>query len=751
MYILSVGLVIWFTFSIPRPLFPADYSTVVFDKNGEFLGGRTAHDEQWRFPPSGEIPEMYAKAVLLYEDEWFYYHPGFNPVSMFKAAWANFKQKKIVRGGSTLSMQVVRLSRNNPKRSIWEKATEVLRAVRLEIGYSKKSILSFYAANAPFGGNVVGLEAASWRYFGRSSNYLSAGEYATLAVLPNAPGLIRPGKNALELQRKRDALLLKMRDKGIIDEMTYDLAKAEPVPTAPLTLPQHSYHFVEHVKQSHPGEAQYTSIDMHLHLATNRILEQFAQRWKANHIYNAAVLIVDVHSGNILSYNANLPLNANTRSPYVDMIQAQRSSASTLKPLLYAAALQEGQIAPHQLLPDVPTYLGGFRPQNYSKLYDGAVPASEALSRSLNIPMVHLLKNYKPEVFLKTCRELGLKSLNKPAEHYGLSLILGGGEVRLLELVNAYTSLARRAMEYDEPLVEVHWREPKTSANMRIDRAAAWQTIDALQHAVRPEEEAGWENFALPDIAWKTGTSFGFRDAWSIGISGRYVVGVWVGNASGEGRPGLIGGQIAAPVMFQVFRNLTGNHSITNSYSQTDKVEVCNKSGYLAGQYCDRKEVQYWPLHANREPCPYHQPVLLNAEATHRVDPVCYQGQSLSKNYFVLPPSWARFYQQRNANYETLPPWHPGCEREERGLSIIYPEHHSKIVLPRDRDGRIRELVLQAASSQSGSQVFWDINGLHIGNTRIEHNLGVVLKPGKHLLTITDEAGNMQKVEFFTD
>ena len=747
---IPVGLfIVWFALSVPSQPFDPSYATVVFARDGELLGARTAKDEQWRFPPGNSLPNDYVSAVLLFEDEWFHYHPGVNPISMFKALWTNIREKSHVRGGSTISMQVIRLSRKNPRRTIWEKCTEILRAVRLELTHSKKDILHYYAAHAPFGGNVVGLEAASWRYFGRDPHALSIAEYATLAVLPNAPGLIRPGKKDDLLMKRRNDLLRKMREKEMIDEMTLELALVEPLPSRPYPIPNTASHLVQHLHLKSPGKRHHTTIDYNLQRNAERLLRRYGNQW--NRVYNGALLMADVESGAVTAYVGNVPDIDQKHSPYVDLTRAPRSSGSTLKPFLYATALHRGDISPHQLLVDLPTIMGGFRPTNYTKTYDGAVPASKALSRSLNIPMVRLLREVKIEPFLKVCRDMGLKSISSGAHHYGLTVILGGGEVSLWELTSAYVSLARGAKRDALPVGEIYITGPSQRTALPFDDASAFWTLDALRDASRPTEEQGWENFAQPNIAWKTGTSYGHRDAWSIGVSADYVVGVWVGNASGEGRPGLVGGQIAAPLMFEAFGLLPQSGWIENTYQNTVKVDVCLESGQLASVHCPNRVQQYWPLNANQSPCPYHREIVLNAEGTHRIHRDCYNSDIKKAYYFVLPPAMAWYYRQRKADYQPLPPWLAGCQPEASRIEIIYPPNDAEVVLPRDRDGTLREVVLKAAHQSESETLYWDINGIFQGKTTIDHQLGVTLRPGTYVLTVSDGDGSSARVVFSSE
>ncbi|MBV5350194.1 transglycosylase domain-containing protein, partial [bacterium] len=327
---------------------------------------------------------------------------------------------------------------------------EMLLAVYVDLVYSKKEILAMYAWQAPFGGNVVGLEAASWRYFGRSSSNLSWGEAATLAVLPNSPALIHPGRNRSLLKRKRDLLLDKLRDQGTIDSITYQIAKQEPIPDYPLNLPQLAPQLIDRIyfekfNPKNPETAKFiTTIDGNLQRQVNRILEQHSQQWKANGVQNGAALVLEVASGKVMAYVGNIPsteMKLNNNS--VDVIKAPRSPGSTLKPLLFSSLLSDGLILPTTLIPDIPTQIAGYAPKNFNMEYDGAVPAKRAISRSLNVPAIRMLRNYGLQRFHLMLQRMGMSTIDKPADHYGLSLILGGGETSLWDLCGIYASMAR--------------------------------------------------------------------------------------------------------------------------------------------------------------------------------------------------------------------------------------------------------------------------------------------------------------------
>ncbi|MDQ2658285.1 MAG: penicillin-binding protein 1C, partial [Bacteroidota bacterium] len=569
---LIVCVLIAYAFSLPSRIFDKPYSTVLEARNGQLLSASIAADGQWRFPQDDSIPERFAQALITFEDKRFYYHPGVDPLSLGRAMIRNVRAGKIVSGGSTITMQVIRLSRDGEPRNIFQKCIEIILATRLELSYSKNEILSLYASHAPFGGNVVGLDAACWRYFGRHPDNLSWGEAALLAVLPNAPSLIHPGKNREVLKAKRDKLLEKLSAQGKIDSLTCALGQQEPIPENPQPLPRLSRHLLERIKKEGFGGKKLTStIDYALQQRVEESLQRHHERLKANQIYNGAVLVLDVQTGEVVAYAGNVASSGGRRGEEVDIITAPRSTGSILKPFLYAASLDEGLILPRTLLPDIPILMNGFSPQNFSREYDGAVPASEALIRSLNVPSVFLLKDYRYEKFYTLLKNMGLTTLRNGPEHYGLSLILGGAEGTLWDITGMYASMARTLDNYFEhpgrsryvrkdfhaPVYvrtqtsETHLEREQTSW---LSASSIYLTFETLKELYRPAEETGWRFFnTSKKIAWKTGTSFGFRDGWAVGVNGDYAVGVWIGNADGEGRSGLTGTSAAAPLLFDIF------------------------------------------------------------------------------------------------------------------------------------------------------------------------------------------------------
>ncbi|MBX2845220.1 MAG: penicillin-binding protein 1C, partial [Saprospiraceae bacterium] len=662
---------------------------------------------------------------------------------------------------STITQQTIRLARKNQPRSYWEKLKELILATRLEVRYSKKKILQLYSSYAPFGGNVVGLEAASWRYFGIPSAQLSWAESATLAVLPNAPAVVHLDKNRATLLQKRNQLLEKLHQKGEIDAETLRLATLEPLPDAPHILPRHANHLLERLHLAYPGESLNSTIDFQLQDHNNKAVSRHMEQWSANGVNNAAVLVIHIPTRQVVSYVGNAKTEKEHHSE-VDIIPANRSTGSLLKPMLYASMLDAGELLPEQILPDIPTFYGSYNPRNFDKNYRGVVNADEALYRSLNVPSVRMLKTHGVNRFQQELNRFGLTNINKTAHYYGLSLILGGAESSLWDLCKVYTSMSSTLTHYSESdghYFSNEWVDPKLLLRDNYDKgrvvkqfpevsaASIWQMSQALTEVKRPFEEQTLNYFTAPKrIAWKTGTSFGHRDAWAIGWNQDYLVGVWVGNADGEGRPGLTGLKTAAPLLFDVFRKVPNANWYEAPYEELFPAETCSESGFLAGPNClDTKELLVGEMCLTSEPCPYHEIVLLTSDGNHRIGEGCATGNiPMAKNYFVLPAAMEWYYKQNNPTYKSLPSLYPGClsSADENNMSLIYPRPNSEVILPKDLDGEKEKLVMRLAHKKPSTEVFWYVDDEFMGSTTDIHEMEVQPEVGKHLITIVDSYGD---------
>ncbi len=768
MAIAATAFAIWYTFALPDPLFTDPYSTLIEDHEGRLLSAGIAKDGQWRFPIEQELPEKFKEAIITFEDKRFWSHRGVDIRALCRAIKQNISAGKVVSGGSTITMQVLRLSQKNQSRNIWVKFKEIVLATRLELKYSKDEILNLYAAHAPFGGNVVGLSAACARYFGNSSAQLSWAEAATLAVLPNDPALIHPGRNRDKLLAKRNRLLRKLFQQGKIDSLTFSLSTQEPLPPGPLSIPNQTPHLlVQALKDGFAQQRVSSTINQEFQLKATEILYNHSSRLFANHVYNGAVLIADVKSGDVLAYVGNIT-SSKTNQDQVNIITSLRSTGSILKPFLFAALLDEGRILPSTLIPDVPIELAGFAPENFSRQFDGAVPANVALIRSLNIPAVFELREYRHEKFHTLLQRMGMTTLNHSSSHYGLTLIVGGAEGTLWDITGMYASMGRVLVNYFErpgsnkysqgDLQKLHYirkGNPKETLqnNSVLSASAIWSTVESLKELYRPGEELGWRYFSSSKtIAWKTGTSLGHRDAWAVGLTPDYAVGVWVGNADGEGRPGLTGTDAAAPIMLDVFSFLPGSRWFQKPNSELTKIAVCTNSGMRASEWCEKTDTLLVPASGLKTiGCKYHKVVHLSRDKNFRVNSQCEDiGNINPTRWFVLPPIQEFYFRLKNPSYKTLPPLRKDCLNPQTvaSMEFVYPKPDSQIYIPVELDGSAGKAVFEVTHRQSTSTIFWHLEGSYIGATRNTHQLALSLTEGKHIITLVDESGTVLETAF---
>lgn len=762
-------LVIGYIFCLPGQLFHVPYSTVVTDRNDELLGARIASDGQWRFPPRETTPEKIKQCLITFEDKHFYHHWGVNPLSVGRAIYQNTKHKRIISGGSTLTMQTIRLARNE-SRTFGEKVIEMIWATRLEFRASKEEILSMYVSHAPFGGNVVGLDAAAWRYFGHSAEDLSWAESAMLAVLPNAPAMIHLSKGRKMLLSKRNRLLKQLLEKKIIDSSTYELAITEPLPDEPHPLPQIAPHLVSRFYKERNGQYTRSTIDRGMQTHIEDLAERWSNEFNRSDIRNLAVLVIDIPANQVIAYCGNVHFDRKQGGNQVDVIQAPRSTGSILKPFLYYAMLQEGSLLPDMLLPDIPININGFTPQNFSMQYEGAVPASEALARSLNIPAVTMLQKYGVPKFHSFLQQTGFKTITRSSSHYGLSLILGGAEATLWDVTNTYAQMGRSLIPHPDSkfsekkeavIIMAKGEEEEnetiqkgTQKNFIWDKGAVWQTFDALKEVNRPEE-IDWKSIpSMQTIAWKTGTSYGFRDAWAVGVTPRYAVGVWIGNATGEGKPGLVGAQTAGPVLFDIFNYLPASSWFERPTGVFVDAEVCRQSGHLKGRFCEETDtILILPAGLRTDACPYHHLITLSADEKHRVYENCANTEpTLQKSWFTLPPVWEWYYKQHHPEYRPLPPFKAGCGEDTfQPMQFIYPPINAHIKLPKQLDGSKGFMTVELAHNDPNATLFWHLDDTYLTQTQDFHKISLQPAPGKHSLTAVDGEGNTVSTTFFIE
>ncbi len=729
------------------------YSPMLLAKNGELISARVSLEQQWKLPLSSRLSEKYVRCILQYEDEHFYFHFGVDPIAIMRAVYLNIKHRKIVSGASTLSMQLVKMLRHKKSSGVWDKFTEMSLAIGLEFLYSKSEIIKFYAQNAPFGSNLIGLESASRMYFQKSINQLSWMEAAMLAVVPNQPSLV--GKNKELLTSKATRLLFQLKTKRILTDEQFQLYTLESPDIQKNSLEDKGHHCLNYLIKSYKDSILfYSTIDYSKQVAVQKLVSKHSLKLKENGIENASCIVIDNASGELVSYIGNSMESSKAENFWVDMIQAKRSSGSILKPLLYAGSLDKALISPQSLLLDIPISFHNYSPENFSKKYMGYAPANLCLSKSLNIPFVSLLNEYKVDFFYEELKKLGFRSLFRKADDYGLSLILGGAEVSAWDLATVYSGLVRQYLSdlnneqkavypgrFD---VFVHHRNSlnnKYFNSKLFSTGSIYLMIKALITSYEDKEQS--VKLGMENLAWKTGTSFGHKDAWCIGMTPKYTIVCWVGNASGLARPGLIGLNTAAPLMFEIVEYLNDHSVWMVPYNELKQIQVCKASGYQKSEMCDEVD-SIWTTKMSLDlaHCKWHQTILIDSVSGLRVDYDC--GQNHKPIQALILPALAQYFaKQTSGNAFQDYPYSSMCiSGHANPLSFIYPLDNADIKLPVDLDEQLNELVLEATHIDADKELFWFYDQNFIGKTRYNHILSHTPTVGKHVYAINDAQGN---------
>lgn len=751
---------IYLVIPLNSPLFKYEYSKIITDDQGEYLRIFLNSNEQWCFPPSEKekIPDKLKIAVINFEDSYFEWHWGVNPISLLRAAYQNLTKGKIVSGASTITMQVARLIRQKP-RTITNKILEIFLAIKIEFYYSKENILKAYLDHAPFGGNIRGYRTATAKYFEKSPKELSWAEAAALAVLPNAPGLVTPSSGNNILKHKRDILLKKLFDNNEINESTYKLAILEPIISKVYPFRIVAPHLTQKIySETKNTNVISTTIDLNIQQNIESIVKQYSSTLQGEGIRNCAALILETKTGKIKSYIGSQDFFDRNNQGMVDGVFARRSSGSILKPFLYALSIDEGIIIPQTLIKDVPSYFDAFAPQNSDAKFSGAVPAKEALIRSLNIPAVRLLNTYGIFRFYSFLKTVGLTTLFRAAEDYGLPLIIGGAEVNLMDMTMMFRGLANEGY-FSKPYYLVRDSSiTRSSSSKLISTGACYLTLDMLKELRRPGAENYWRRFQNQrPIAWKTGTSYGSKDAWAIGVSPKWTIGVWVGNFNGEANSNLSGAGTAGPLLFEILNYLPKDDEVKwfeKLDSEFRRVQVCKSTGFLAGPYCDEREnidvpVNMFPLRL----CPFHKNIFVDKKNGYSVCSNCWENGYEEKHILVFPSDVNYYLKLRGQIIQEVPEHNPTCNKRSdiNPLDILYPLDSTKVWLPRDFGGALQKLIIKVAHNNRVKKIFWYLDDFYLGITQKRHEKPVILNKGWHNLFVIDEDGYSDKVKFYVN
>jgi len=746
---------IFFLFILLNFIFPLridiEYSTIILDKKGNLVHSFLTEDDKWRmFTELDEITPELKEAIIYKEDKYFYYHPGINPVSVIRAIIKNTIKGKRTSGASTITMQVARML--NPKeRTYGNKIKEIFRALQLEMKYSKDEILQLYLNLVPFGSNIEGVKSASVIYLGKLPNHLSIGEIAALSIIPNRPVSLRLGLNNISITVERNKWLNRYKKAKLFDTTYINDALQEPLNAYRREVPKKAPHLSYRLKSSFPGKKIIrTTLDPSFQYKAENIVGQYSKRLYFQDIKNAIALIVDNETHNVLAYVGSADFFNNEDGGQVDGIRAVRSPGSTLKPLLYGLAMDEGLITPKTVIADVRVSFDGYEPENYDNEFHGQITIENALATSLNIPAVKVLAMLNTGSMIEKLSSAGFIQIKNDRNDLGLSLILGGCGVTLEEMSGLYCSLANQGLY--EPLN--YTNQIRSDYEYRLlSEGSSFMITEILTLLTRPDLPIQWANSVhMPKIAWKTGTSYGRRDAWSIGFNNNYTIGVWVGNFSGEGVPELNGAEMATPLLFQLF-NAIDYDSKKEWYAMPNDLGlryVCAETGKRPGEYCDNQIMDYYiPGVTDNTVCNHLKKIHVNPDTTISYCTSCLPELGYKTMLFPdLEPEIITFYEENNINYLKIPPHNTACERllTGKGPQITSPVNENEYYVNILDSAQIK---LSCHVANDVEKVYWYVNKKFFRSANPGQDLFFKPDKGKVEISCSDDKGRNSDIVIY--
>ncbi len=751
--ILLIFLVMDGLFPLPEEKLNPGSSTVVLDRQGNVLKAYLAPDGRWRIAtPDSAIPPVLKKCLLGYEDRHFFEHPGVNPVSILRAAWVDFRARRILQGGSTLTMQVARLAEPRP-RKVFSKIIEIFRALQLELHYSKRQILTFYFNLAPYGGNIVGVGAAAYLYFQKRPAQLSLGEAALLTAIPRSPNTLRPDRFPQRAARARQMVLDRLEKVHVISEQAWQEALREPIPKHRFAAPDRAPHFCNYLVRKFPHESPlHSTLDGRLQTQVEGIVRDYLRPLRKQGIMNAAVVVLNNRDKSVRALVGSYDFHDKANQGEVNGALAPRSPGSALKPFVYGLALDRGLISERSVLFDGPVEYSGYRPLNYDAIFHGTVSAREALIHSFNVPAVKLYARLREKGLYWFLKKAGITTLTHPKWYYGLPLVLGAGPVNLLELTNLYSGLANGG-RFSAPRFLL--QERKNAGDSLLSTGAAFILTEILSDLKRPDLPAVWESAVnVPKVAWKTGTSYGHHDAWSVGYNPDYTVGVWVGNFDAKGVPELVGAKSAAPILLAVFQLLSSRGKMAwFSKPKTVQVrKVCATSGMIPTENCPATVSElYLPGISPSRICSVHRKILVDVATGTRLCSFCKEGRRYREVVLAIwPPEISTWLRENGYPVDRLPPHFPGCTHFLGGQEprIKSPAPGCEYVLRKDAPRQYQKILLKASVGADVRKIFWFLDGHLLFSTNPDRQKFIEPKTGAHQLVCLDDQGRSAEVRF---
>jgi len=741
-------------FPFPHARLHRPPATIVYDRDGEPLRMFLPADEKYRFPVTlEEVPPELVRALIASEDRHFERHPGVDPVAMLRASWSNVRARRVVSGASTIPMQIARMAEPR-RRSLRAKLIESLRALQLTAHYSKRELLEIYVNLAPYGSNIEGVGAASYFYFGKEPRRLSLGEIALLTTLPRSPNRYDPFRDPTAARNARDRVLTQLHERGAFTSKEIAEARRQELPGKRRRVPFSAPHWCELARREAPSASRLrTTLDPRVQrIAQQRVTARVAEM-RSRGVENAAVVVIDNATREVRALVGSADFGARGDGQN-NGAMARRSPGSALKPFLYAKAIDDGRLVPETYLLDIPTDYSGYVAENYDGTYRGRVTTRDALIQSLNAPAVHLVSELGVDSFLTTLRRGGLRTLDRSSADYGLPLVLGSGEVRLLDLTNLYATLAEGGVHRPVRLLNQSAVGSRRSVGERLFSPETTALItDVLCELRRPDMPQGWELTAdTPRIAWKTGTSYGHRDAWSIGFTSRYTIGVWIGNFDGHGVKGLSGSEDAAPLLFDLFRAIDRSSVAKRATPRIEPIEVCALSHELPTPHCrERVSIARIAGVSRLGSCTIHRQLIVDARTGERLTGACIGTRPSVTRVFAIDPPELVSYRRANGEQVTmLPPVSASCRDvdAEQRPRIVSPDPATPYRIRRDAPLQYQEIRLAAESGSDVASLYWYQDGVLIATQRPERSVFVRPTAGLHRIAVVDDLGRAHSVTY---
>jgi penicillin-binding protein 1C len=744
-----------YLFPFPVESIKRDPTAIITDKDGKPLRFFLPEDKRWRFPVKlKDVSPKLVEAVIASEDRWFYIHPGVNPIAMARAFYTNIKEWRVVSGASTIPMQIARMS--EPKsRTIFSKAVEVFRALQLKCLFSNDELLEIYLNIAPYGGNLEGVGAASYFYFGKTPRVLTPGEIALITALPRSPGSYDPTRNPKISARERNKVLRQLAVRGVFRHSEAESGAKEPVPQRRKPQPFLAPHFSEFVyREIADGRSLKTTLDISIQKIAEEVARRHIGLLRKDGIDNLSIVVIENGTRKIRAMVGSVDYFDRKHSGQVNYALARRSPGSALKPFLYAMALDEGIVIPDTFLLDIPTDFSGYVAENYDSRYRGKVTLETALILSLNAPAVRMLSRVGLGDFHKLLLKGGLSTLDRPSEKYGLPLILGAGEVRLLDLTNLYTTLARGGSHGS---LRVSDKFGGDEAETRLfSREASYLITEILTGLERPDMPANtWAlTEDVPEVAWKTGTSYGNRDAWSIGYSSKYTIGVWVGNPDGRGEKGISGSGHAAPILFDVFRGIEGDGAriVKPQGLNLGTIEVCRESHLLPTPYCRERDKVTYIRGVSRIPRDsYSKRIFVDSETGDLLLGDCIgERPHEARVVTTYPPELVAWWMADGKKVDGIPPLSPYCNdvSSEHPPKILSPDKDTHYRMLNGMPAQYQRVELIAGVSEEVDKLYWYQDAKLVSTARPFKKTFIPLEAGTHHLVVIDSSGRSDSMTY---